>query len=507
VELGGPTPGVDYDQIDVTGTVTLDGELSVRFLKAAFVADSFTIIDNDGTDPVSGTFAGFPEGAAIFAGGFELQVTYAGGTGNDVVLTVVDAPIIVANTNNSGPLSLRQAIMDANSTPGADVIAFYISGPGSHLITPISPLPEITEAVTIDGWTEPDYAGSPVIELDGALAGPLAVGLKVLATSTIRGLAITAFEGNGVVISDSAASGTVFENNYVGLSADGNTARGNLGHGVVVEQGATGVLIGGSAAGAGNVISGQTGTLAAGVLIVGEDTSGNKVQGNRIGTNAAGDTALGNQIGVWFYSDASANFAGTDGDGVGDATEGNLISGNTGTGVYLQSNADNNVIAGNLIGTSLTGDYSIPNDTGIRIFEDHSSNGTRIGTNADGTSDDLERNVISGNTNVNVFIAGANGTVVAGNYIGTNGTGDFEVGNTTYGVVISNGSFGTRVGTNADGINDDEERNVIAGYSGYGISIGNPGTTANTVAGNYMRRATRQSAPASTASTTPAARR
>lgn len=89
----------------------------------------------------------------------------------------------VTNTADSGAGSLRQAILDANGTPGvADTIAFNIRGAGVHTITPASGLPTITDAVTIDGYTQPgasantnppDQATNAVvrIEIDGTNSG------------------------------------------------------------------------------------------------------------------------------------------------------------------------------------------------------------------------------------------------------------------------------------------------------------------------------------------------
>jgi hypothetical protein len=61
----------------------------------------------------------------------------------------------VTNTSDSGAGSLRQAIDDANANPGADTIAFNIPGAGVHTITPLTDLPQITDGVTIDGYTQP----------------------------------------------------------------------------------------------------------------------------------------------------------------------------------------------------------------------------------------------------------------------------------------------------------------------------------------------------------------
>ncbi|HEV3257247.1 MAG TPA: hypothetical protein VG013_10235, partial [Gemmataceae bacterium] len=62
---------------------------------------------------------------------------------------------LVTNTNNAGAGSLRQAIINTNLDTGGDTIAFNIPGSGVHTIKPTSALPAITEAVVIDGTTQP----------------------------------------------------------------------------------------------------------------------------------------------------------------------------------------------------------------------------------------------------------------------------------------------------------------------------------------------------------------
>jgi len=82
-------PSASSDQLKVTGTVTLEGSLFAQIPSGVPVpGQSYVIIDNDGTDPVIGTFAGLPEGATVIGSGYSLQISYAGGDGNDVVLTV-----------------------------------------------------------------------------------------------------------------------------------------------------------------------------------------------------------------------------------------------------------------------------------------------------------------------------------------------------------------------------------------------------------------------------------
>src|SRR5262245_52386643 len=82
------------------------------------------------------------------------------------VTTVVDNGDNVTPT----PGSLREAIILANNEPGLDTIAFQI-GSGLQTIQPPSKLPDITDAVIIDGTTQPGFAGRPLVELDGSSAG------------------------------------------------------------------------------------------------------------------------------------------------------------------------------------------------------------------------------------------------------------------------------------------------------------------------------------------------
>jgi hypothetical protein len=88
--LNGLTAGVNYGQLSVTGAVNLGSatlDVSVGFASA--VGNTFVIVANGGSDAVQGTFAGLPEGATLEADGSPFQISYVGGTGNDVVLTRV----------------------------------------------------------------------------------------------------------------------------------------------------------------------------------------------------------------------------------------------------------------------------------------------------------------------------------------------------------------------------------------------------------------------------------
>src|SRR2546425_8502163 len=139
------------------------------------------------------------------------------------------ATFTVTNTADSGAGSLRQAIIDANNNAGADTIAFLIPGVGVQTITPASPLPTITDPVTIDGYTQPTSSANTLasgdnavirIALNGAtveIGGNLLAGLTIAASNcTVRGLAINRFYEQILI---SSGSGNVISGNFIGTDA------------------------------------------------------------------------------------------------------------------------------------------------------------------------------------------------------------------------------------------------------------------------------------------------
>jgi fibronectin-binding autotransporter adhesin len=92
-QISGTVPAVGYDQLKVTGTVTINAgvTLGTQLGYTPSLGHTYTIVDNDGADPVVGTFTGLPEGATINLSANEFKISYVGGTGNDIVLTVTAA--------------------------------------------------------------------------------------------------------------------------------------------------------------------------------------------------------------------------------------------------------------------------------------------------------------------------------------------------------------------------------------------------------------------------------
>ena len=134
------------------------------------------------------------------------------------------ATLTVFTTADSGQGSLRQVILDANGLPGLDTIQFSLAL-RPFTISPLSPLPAITDPVIIDGTTQPGFTGTPIVELDGTNAGP-ADGLAIAAGgSTVRGLIIDRFQGNGISLSFNG--GNAIEGNYLGTNGKSPAALGN----------------------------------------------------------------------------------------------------------------------------------------------------------------------------------------------------------------------------------------------------------------------------------------
>jgi photosystem II stability/assembly factor-like uncharacterized protein len=267
----------------------------------------------------------------------------------------------VLNTNDAGPDSLRQAIMNVNSGAGGDTIAFNVPGPGVHTIALSSALPAVTRPVTIDGYTQPGSSPNtlpigdnavPLIELDGSNAGATADGLQVGGSgSIVQGFVINRFHNDAVRI-QFPATGVRIRGNFLGTDPTGMVARPNQHHGVFFYFAANNTL-GGTTPADRNVIAGN-GTGAVGdseVYMYGRDTAGNALQGNYIGTDRSGSIGLSN-----LGSGIIIAFAGGNTVGGTAAGAGNVVSGSGGDGLQVYSaDGPGNLVQGNFIGTDPTG--------------------------------------------------------------------------------------------------------------------------------------------------------
>ncbi len=256
------------------------------------------------------------------------------------------ATFTVVNTDESGPGSLRQKVAGANANGGADVIAFNIpsdqcSAAGVCTINLLSPI-DIDEAVTIDGTTQPRYGSAPANTCATASASSY-MRIELVGPPSTHMLKVN--------------------------SSDPTTIRG------ISTGGGYGVA------------------LASG--------SGHRVQCNHLGVNGPGDAGLSTLgYGVLIEGPTSGAVIGTDGDGVDDLAERNVF-GNCAFGIYNNAN-DSSWIAGNFFGFLADGVTEQQNS--ISIYMRQSSTKNLVGTNEDGLSDDLERNIVGNSFTRGVWI-------------------------------------------------------------------------------------------------------
>jgi hypothetical protein len=384
---------------------------------------------------------------------------------------VTPATFIVKTTNDSGTGSLRAAITSADNSPTPGIIDFAIPGSGVHTINIKSPLPAIVKPMTINGFSEGASPGYPLIQLNGSSAGASTDGLVVASgNSLIEGLTISNYGGDGIVLE---LGGSIVMGCFIGTNTTGTAAAPNKDNGILIYGSSN--KIGGPLASQRNVISGN---LEAGVAIEYAQQN-NVIEGNYIGTDVTGTLAVPNDNGVEILSNPSLHLVGGSSDNtVGgiSAGDGNVISGNTSSGVLIQGQGSaGNVVEGNFIGTNSGGTAAIPNGlNGVTIILDASGNlvGAKVAAGA---------NVISGNGYAGVEItASATKNVVEGNFIGTNSGGTAVIPN-DYGLVIDGVATDNTIGGTSSAY-----RNIISGNTSDGISIFGQGASGNNVQGNYI---------------------
>lgn len=331
----------------------------------------------------------------------------------------------------------------------------------------------------------------------------------------------------GVLINGSGSTGNNIIGNFIGTNINGTDTIPN-GNGVMLIN-ASNNTVGGLSVSKRNIISGNTGS---GVLLNGTGTNYNTITGNYIGTDSTGGSPLGNHYGVIIKADAktnivggnnasarnvisanweigvyieasdsnivSGNYIGTDYTGtttfyiggdsliqangieintiskynlIGGSTPGerNIISGNRVYGAIYYGQVSQNNIAGNYIGTDVTGTYAIPNATGICV-DDASNNNT------------IENNLLSGNISYGLFIVttGSNYNIFRRNLIGTNAMGTDTIPNDV-GLLIAGGAKYNTIG----GYNSSD-RNIFSGNRYGGIELTDNGTDHNKIIGNFI---------------------
>lgn len=447
-----------------------------------------------------------PGGAGDFTTTVALSATEADPDATNhmdsVVSNVLVPTLTVTNTNDSGAGSLRQAILDANAASNPDRIAFAIPGGAVPTITPTTPLPAITQPVLIDGWSQPQF----MVEINGAVQGAGTDVLTITGSDvTLRALAINRGTRDGILISSgdfanpsasiqifachvgvdpggtvdlgnsgdgiqitfansvtvggpetwqscvisgnsgdglnvTSGSGHVIQGNRIGCDTNGGTAIFNASEGINFSG--FNSLIGGTAFGEGNLISGNR---AEGLQL---DGSKNKVFGNLIGTDITGTSSLPNGTSFTINSQAGVVAGGSLNQiGGPDAAQRNIISGNNVENLRMQNRC---LVIGNYIGLDITGTQAVggvdPNAVGVRFNFSSATQPCVLGSVLPGHG-----NVISGNRShgVTYNLGNTRGSQVVGNFIGTTADGISA---------LANGGDGLRCNvTLADG------NNVIGG--------------------------------------------
>ena len=441
--------------------------------------------------------------------------------------------------SNNGNCSIREAIQAANtdavvdtclagSGVGTDTIAFNIGGGGAQTITLTSPL-AVTSPVVIDGGTQPGFsAGSPGVPLIMITGSPsdLIMFQTGSSGSSIRGLRLvntltgslgravrletdsitvagnyfntdgTASLGGddtiGVILADSAistiggaagadrnlfggvngvrvdnGSGNTIRGNYFGVTSGGSAALSGLsGSGYAIDFCAYGCTSSHSNYILGNVITG----FYAGISLA-APAALNDIKGNFIGIGVDGTTKLPNSYGIYLSGSDSNTLGGT------TSADRNVISGNTHNMYFINSSTetpDSNVIQGNYIGTTADGlgrttafGDSTRDIEGIDI---ESGAGNLIGGTLPGSG-----NVVSGNGYGIIVGSEATGTIIRGNLIGVDATGNAGL-RQIHNIKLN--------GTSANiGDSTTPGNNVISGAD---VGVYLTGSTGSTIYGNRI---------------------
>ncbi len=298
---------------------------------------------------------------------------------------------------------------------------------------------------------------------------------------------VSANSYNGIILSGTATtknvvSGTIIGSDNTGAAvvddpgnALGNGQHGGGGSGVVINGGASYNTIGGTTAGARDVILGNK---SYGVYITDGNTLHNVIEGDVIGTDITGlhsvdgvGRSYGNGAGgVAIVVGASYNVVS------GTATAPEVISGNVGDGVVISGEGYDNQVSGVFIGTDINGENALPN-SGDGVAVNSAAFGNVIGLTG------VRANVISGNAGNGVSLTGVDteDNFVENNFIGIDAGGTTALGNGQDGVLVSG-----QASTNFIGYATAGDRNVISGNKTWGVYISDSGTDYNTVANDFI---------------------
>ena len=307
--------------------------------------------------------------------------------------------------------------------------------------------------------------GQNGISINGGSAN-IVGGMVASARNIISGNAVY-----GVGILQLTDSGNTVLGNYIGADVTGIKAVGNVLSGVQIQGCAN--TIGGTAAGAGNVISGNG---QEGIFLTGTNgnVTGNVIQGNFIGVDATGAGSLGNLNGGIGVSGAASNVIG----GTTSAAR-NVISanGNIGGVFFAYAGTMGNQLLGNYIGTDASGTLAMGNlNDGVFLS-------LQAATNFIGGSTPGAGNLISANGVDGIFLTNASWNVIQGNYIGTKADGSSALGNTFHNVELEANATNNTIGGTTPGAGNRIAFAQTSLRSGIRVR---PGSRNNWISGNAI---------------------
>jgi titin len=449
--------------------------------------DSVGVMIKSMGNVVEGNYIGTDVAGSTAVGNFSAGVYIDGAAGNTIGGTASGARNVISGNNSAG-VFIANSASTANTVEGnyigvsaAGTAAlgnstsgvFITGAPGNTIGGTASGAGNVISA---NGWygvrientrasgntIEGNYIGTDAAGSAGLGNSRDGVSISSAPATTIGGAepgarnVISGNDWHGIYLY--GGSGTAVQGNYIGTDVTGTADLGNSSGGVYISD-APDNIIGGTAAGAGNVISGND---VDGVSISSAGSTGNRVEGNYIGTDVTGSADLGNsRSGVYTFFDATGNTIGGTASGAR-----NVISGNDTYGVVLfgyWGPVSWNVVEGNYVGTDATGSADLGNSSGGVLIATGAANNT-IGGPAAGAG-----NVISGNDGRGVFIfQDAAGNQVQGNYIGTQADGTSPLGNASHGVQVALNALDNVIGLDSAGAGAG---NTIANNSGDGVQI------------------------------------
>jgi len=437
----------------------------------------------------------------VFNSSILLSATY-------VVDNSGDTDDALGYTVSDGTNTLRKCIRLANAAAGADIINFGIAGAGPHTITLGTGLPaisDVTGGTTIDASTQAGSIANSVLPKDATSGTPMNGTFKIILTNALASVAGFSVTSNSNIIkgfviqsvgTNASKAPPIFisgSSNQVlgcilGLDVNGTTASNTNSIGVFLTGTVYSNIVGdGTAAGA-NIISGNS---SYGIQI-NFSGSGNSIKGNMIGLQKDGESLSGTSqtTGIYLVGGNSGDIGGT------NAADANIVSGNTGTGIYIANGSSANVF-GNIIGPKASGAAIIVGHTqGTGIYLAPSLTLDVIGGSSAcviGGSSAAYRNVISDNNNYGVYLQGSFGSstinnTVKGNFIGVakDGVSYLTGSSQDYGINITCTNM-VSVANNVFGGSNPGEGNVISGNTNSGIYIvGAPSSGVITIKGNTI---------------------